>query len=222
MPDPTSSPAAAAGSDAPSTDAPGVSPWPALWAMVIGSGLLLVPMALATGFLAPVVGRLVDRAHPRSITVVGFVASALALLGLSRVMTTDSPVWQVLLPLALFGVGSAFLWAPLSATATRNLPLPSAGAGSGVYNTTRQVGAVLGSAAVAALIQARLAANLPGATGSAEEMQAGGGTVPAEVAGRFSDAMAQAVLLPAGALGLGVLVVLLFAAPRHDGHGQRR
>ncbi|MFW6774029.1 DHA2 family efflux MFS transporter permease subunit [Nocardioides sp. CPCC 205120] len=199
-----------------------------LWAQAVRgwspteTGLLLVPMALATGFLAPVVGRLVDRAHPRSITIVGFLASALALLWLSRLMTTDSPVWQVLLPLALFGVGSAFLWAPLSATATRNLPLSSAGAGSGVYNTTRQVGAVLGSAAVAALIQARLAANLPGASGSVEEVRTGGGAMPAEVADRFSDAMAQAVLLPAGALCVGVLVVLFFAAPRHAGHGQRR
>ena len=43
---------------------------------------------------------------------------------------------------------------PLGATATRNLPMQSAGAGSGVYNATRQVGAVLGTAAIAALIQA--------------------------------------------------------------------
>ncbi|HEY1135707.1 MAG TPA: DHA2 family efflux MFS transporter permease subunit [Nocardioides sp.] len=180
------------------------------------TGLLLVPMALTTGFLAPVVGRLVDRAHPRSITIVGFVASSAALLWLGRVMTPDSPVWQVLLPLALFGVGSAFLWAPLSATATRNLPLSSAGAGSGVYNTTRQIGAVLGSAAVAALIQARLAANLPGAGGSVEEIRTGSGAMPPEIAGRFSDAMAQSMLLPAVALALGIVVVLFFARPTHE------
>ena len=190
-----------------------------LWAQVARgwspteTGLLLVPMALATGFLAPVVGRLVDRVHPRTITVVGFLFSAVALLWLSRVMTPDSPVWHVLLPLALFGAGSAFLWAPLSATATRNLPLASAGAGSGVYNTTRQIGAVLGSAAVAALIQARLAANLPGASGSVDEVRAGTGAMPAEVASPFSDAMAQAVLLPAVAMTLGIVIVLFFARP---------
>ena len=43
--------------------------------------------------------------------------------------------------------------------------LTAAGAGSGVYNTTRQIGAVLGSAAIAVLIQARLTAELPAAPG---------------------------------------------------------
>ena len=33
------------------------------------SGMLLVPMALVTGLLAPYVGRLVDRAHPRWIAM---------------------------------------------------------------------------------------------------------------------------------------------------------
>jgi len=198
-----------------------------LWAQAVRgyspteTGLLLVPMAICTGFLAPVVGRLVDRAHPRSITLVGFTASAAALLWLSRVMTPDTHVWQILLPLGLFGVGSAFLWAPLSATATRNLPLSSAGAGAGVYNTTRQVGAVLGSAAIAALIQSRLTANLPGAGASVEQVQTGGAAMPGAVAGPFSDAMAQATLLPAAALCVGILAVLFFKAPQHAGHGAR-
>src|SRR5699024_11518837 len=47
----------------------------------------------------------------------------------------------------------------ISSTATRNLPLHHAGAGSGVYNTVRQVGAVLGSAAISAAMESRLAAN---------------------------------------------------------------
>ena len=45
-----------------------------------------------------------------------------------------------MLPLTAMGVGMAFIWSPLAATATRNLPPHLAGAGSGVYNATRQVG----------------------------------------------------------------------------------
>ena len=178
------------------------------------SGLLLVPMALVTGLLAPFVGRLVDRAHPRWITMVGFGAGAVAMLWLIQVVTVDSAVWQILLPMALFGLGNAFLWAPLSATATRNLPMSAAGAGAGVYNTTRQVGAVLGSAAIAAIIEARLSANLPGAdTGSAQ----GGGAVPAQAAEAFSSAMSESLLLPAAALLAGLVVVLFLARPSHEG-----
>ena len=73
----------------------------------------------------------------------------------------------MLLPIALLGVANGFMWAPLGTTATRNLPMHQAGAGAGVYNTTRQIGAVLGSAAIAALMQSRLAIELPGAGAAA-------------------------------------------------------
>ena len=58
-------------------------------------------------------------------------------------------IWLFLLPSAVLGFANAGIWAPLSSTVTRNLPPRQAGAGSGVYNTTRQIGAVLGSAAIA-------------------------------------------------------------------------
>jgi MFS family permease len=184
------------------------------------SALLLVPMALMSVVLARFVGGLTDRIHPRTITVVGYASGAAALFGVAAVMSPDTPVGAVLLLFALFGVGNACLWAPLSATATRNLPMSSAGAGAGIYNTTRQVGAVLGSAAIAALLQARLTANLPGFDSAGPEaQQAGGHTLPSAVAGPFSDAMAQSLILPASALLLGVVVVLFFVKPSHDGHG---
>ena len=129
------------------------------------SALLMAPMAIVLLGLSPFVGKLVDRVHPRNIVVVGFGTAAIAMFWLSRLISPDTPVWQLLLPMALFGVSNACLWAPLGATATRNLPMSSAGAGAGVYNTTRQVGAVLGSAAIAAIIQARSTANgLPGSS----------------------------------------------------------
>ena len=92
------------------------------------------------------------------ITGFGFAAAVVSLVWLRHEMTPDSATWQILLPMALLGIGNAFIWAPTSATATRNLPMHAAGAGAGVYNATRQVGAVLGSAAIAVLMDSRLAA----------------------------------------------------------------
>ena len=86
---------------------------------------------------------------------------------LAAVMRPETPIWELLLPIALMGVGSGFMWAPIGTAATRNLPMDQAGAGAGVYNTTRQIGAVLGSAGIAALMQARLSAVLPGAARAA-------------------------------------------------------
>jgi MFS family permease len=180
-----------------------------------GAALLLVPMALMSILLARTVGGLTDRVHPRIITSIGFSACIVSLLWLSRVMTPDSATWQILLPMALLGIGNAFVWAPTSATATRNLPMHRAGAGAGVYNATRQVGAVLGSAAIGVLMDSRLAAQGL----SFDPSQAGGGNLPQQVFAPFSDAMSEAMLLPAGVLVLGLLAALAFARPLHQRAG---
>ena len=51
------------------------------------SALLTAPMAIATGVLAPWVGRIVDRSHPRPIIGFGFSLLAIALTWLSVEMT---------------------------------------------------------------------------------------------------------------------------------------
>jgi hypothetical protein len=84
-----------------------------------------------------------------------------------------------------------------------------------VYNTVRQIGSVLGSAAIAALIEARLAAN--GLHSSASGAQFSGPRLPTFVQQPFTDAMAQSMLLPAAIALLGAVVVLFFVRPRDTG-----
>jgi EmrB/QacA subfamily drug resistance transporter len=178
-----------------------------------GAALLLAPSAIISTFLAPYVGRLTDRAHPRWIAGVGLSCFAAGLLWLAAVMRPETPIWSLLLPIALMGVGSGFMWAPVGTAATRNLPMDRAGAGAGVYNTTRQVGAVLGSAGIAALMQSRLAAVLPGA--SAGSAEAGVANLPPALHAAFSTAMAQSLVLPAVVLLIGLAAALCFATPVH-------
>ncbi len=180
------------------------------------SALLLVPMAVISGGLAPVVGRLVDRVHPRYIAGVGLFCFPVSLVWLSMVLTPGAAIWQLLLPVALLGVANGFMWAPISTTATRNLPMTEAGAGSGVYNTTRQIGAVLGSAGIAVLMQSRLAADLPGAPAGGAGSPSGGGLLPVALREGFSTAMGQSLLLPAAVLVVGWVAVLCFARPRYQ------
>jgi EmrB/QacA subfamily drug resistance transporter len=171
------------------------------------AALLTAPMAIATGVLAPLVGRIVDRSHPRPVVGFGFSALAIALTWLSIDMTPSTPIWRLVLPISLMGIGMAFIWSPLAATATRNLPPALAGAGSGVYNATRQVGSVLGSAGMAAFMTSRIGAEMP-AGGSAP---VGEGTVtalPAFLHGPFAAAMSQSILLPAFVALFGVVAAL--------------
>jgi EmrB/QacA subfamily drug resistance transporter len=192
-----------------------------LWAQTVRgfdatqSGLLFVPMALISGFMAPVVGRLTDRVHPRLLTTFGFAMASASMFLLALSLTPTTPLWVLLVLNATLGLGSAFLWSPLAATATRNLPMTSAGAGSGVYNATRQVGAVLGSAAIAAAISSRVSAHLPQVTSSAADAAASTGSLPARLAEPFSQAMSEAVVVPAVAFLAGLLVVQFFTRPTH-------
>jgi EmrB/QacA subfamily drug resistance transporter len=192
-----------------------------LWAQAVRgltptkSALLLVPMAVLSGALAPFVGRLVDRTPPRFIAGFGLLCCSVSMFWMSRVIEPDVPIWHLLLPIALLGVANGFMWAPIGTTATRNLPLHQAGAGAGVYNTTRQVGAVLGSASIAVLMESRLAHNLPGMTGGASAEGFSGGKLPEIVRQGFSDSMAQSLALPAAVLVIGLVAALLFSAPSH-------
>ena len=135
---------------------------------------------------------------------------------ISALQVWTQPLWLLLLPSAVLGVGMAGIWAPLASTVTRNLPTSQAGAGSGVYNTTRQIGSVLGSAAIAALMNARLALELPGFdTESAQRAGADvAGPLPPEVGDGFAAAMSESLWLALGAYVICAVVVLCFAKPK--------
>ena len=182
------------------------------------AALLTAPMAVASGVLAPIVGRIVDRAHPRPIIGFGFSTLAIALLWLSMEMTPATPIWRLLLPLTAMGIGMAFIWAPLGATATRNLPMRLAGAGSGVYNTTRQVGSVLGSASMAAFMSSRITAEMPAAApGAAPRGESDVMNLPPFLHEPFAGAMSQSILLPAFVALFGVMAAIFLVG----GHEQR-
>lgn len=164
------------------------------------SALLTAPMAITSGLLAPVVGRIVDRTHPRPVVGFGFSVLAIALTWLSIEMAPSTPIWRLALVFVAMGVGMAFVWQPLAATATRNLPAHLAGAGSGVYNATRQVGAVLGSSSIAAFMTLRITAELPPMPGglhpeATEDRSAL--QLPEFLREPFAAAMSQSMLLPA-------------------------
>ena len=181
------------------------------------AALLMVPMAVMSIVLARLVGGLTDRLHPRNIMGFGFAASFVGMLSLALQLDPDTPVWALCVSMVIIGVGNAFIWAPTGATATRNLPMHLAGAGSGVYNATRQVGSVIGSAAIAVLMDSRLATLLPGAAAHGD---AGAAKIAdPQAAALFSEAMTDSLFLPVGLFVAGFVAVLFYERPKHAGFG---
>ena len=147
-----------------------------------------------------------DRFPPLPVLGFGFSMLAIGLTWLSFEMAPGTPIWRLALAFGALGVGMAFVWAPLTATATRNLPPRLAGASSGVYNTTRQLGAVLGSAGMAAFMTSRIGAQLP--PGGHTPTGAGTLRMPAFLREPFAAAMSQSILLPAFIALFGVIAAL--------------
>ena len=180
------------------------------------SALMLAPTAVFSGVLAPLMGRLIDKINPKYIAAPGLLLFAIALFLYSRMLTPDVTIWWLLIPSALMGIAMSGVWGPISATATRNLPMNQAGAGS------RQIGAVLGSASIAALISSRLAVDLPKVPGGGNVNEAAAGTeLPQFLHAGFTQAMSEALLLPAAVAFLGALIVIWWAKPKPPAWGPR-
>jgi EmrB/QacA subfamily drug resistance transporter len=124
------------------------------------SGLTVAPMALTSIFISPIGGRLADRVGGKYVLMTGLALFATGLGYLIYVADVDSGRWTFLPGLLVAGVGMGCTFPPLATLAMRDVPTHLAGAASGVLNTTRQLGGVVGSAAVGALLQARLSGEL--------------------------------------------------------------
>ncbi|QNN63948.1 MFS transporter [Leucobacter denitrificans] len=173
------------------------------------SALMLTPMAVLSAALARPVGLLIDRGDPRRLGTFGLLLVGGGILLYVWLMQLDVSVWVLLIPSAVLGVANTLMWGPLSAIATFNLKLELAGAGSGVYNTTRQVGAVLGSAAITALMASRLASYF--GEEATVGMDGGAGRLPEPLREGFAQAMAESLVLPAVIIIVGAGVTLFFA-----------
>ncbi len=124
------------------------------------AGLTMVPMSLSSVLIAPFSGRLADRAGGKYILMFGLSMFALG-MGLLIFLAGPNSDWRTfLVPLIIAGVGQGCTFAPMSSLAMRDISPRMAGAASGVFNTTRQLGGVLGAAIVGAVLQNQLASTL--------------------------------------------------------------
>jgi EmrB/QacA subfamily drug resistance transporter len=124
------------------------------------AGLTLAPMSLTSMVVAPFAGRLADRIGGKYILMTGVFVFAIGFGTLTYVAGPDSTWINFLVPAVVAGAGMGMTFAPMTTVAMRNISPRMAGAASGVLNTTRQVGAAVGSAVVGALLQNRLAITL--------------------------------------------------------------
>jgi len=158
----------------------------ALGFSALRAGLTMAPASLVSMFVAPVAGRMTDRIGGKYILFSGLILFAGGMTWVGTVAATSS-TWVTFLPgLAIAGVGLGCTFAPMTTIAMRSVQPMMAGAASGMLNTVRQVGAVIGTAAIGALLQNRLAVALPA------EAARRAAVLPARARGQFVAGFAKA------------------------------
>ncbi|MDA3147769.1 MFS transporter [Leucobacter sp. UCMA 4100] len=178
------------------------------------SALMLLPQAVLSIILARPIGKLVDRRDSRRVNTLGLTLQGIGIASYVPLMLGEGHIALLLIPSTILGVANSMMWGPLASITMYNVNPVHAGAASGVYNTSRQLGAVLGSAAMAMLMSARLSSKLGEDAGIGTETV---GQLAEQFRDGYAEAMAQSILLPAVAIIIGAIVTLWFAPrPKED------
>jgi MFS family permease len=124
------------------------------------AGLALAPMSLASIFSAPVGGRLADRYGGKDALIAGLLLWAGGIGLVLQVTRLYINRTELIIGLVVAGLGLGLTFAPLQSIAMRNVVPNVASSAAGLINTSRQMGALLGSAVTGAVLQTQLAARL--------------------------------------------------------------
>jgi len=112
-------------------------------------------MMLFSGVVAPLAAR-----FGKYILMIGLTLFAIGMAYIAWRVQVDSNRWAFVPGLAVGGLGLAGVWTPVYSLATRDLQPRLAGVASGVLSTVQELGTVIGSAAIGAVLQNRLATGL--------------------------------------------------------------
>ena len=124
------------------------------------AGLTIAPMPLAMMVASGFVASQVQKIGPKPFLFAGLTLFTVALGFIAWSVSADGDRWALLPGFILMGIGMSGVWTPVYDLATRDLKPELAGTASGVLNTMQEIGTVVASAAIGAVLQNQLATSL--------------------------------------------------------------
>ena len=109
---------------------------------VLTASYLIIPMAAAISLVGPFAGRLSDKFGARIIASLGLIIQV-AVLFLLRELTTKTPLVQIGIIEAIYGVGGGLFWPANTSAIMAASPPARYGVSSGMMNTFRNTGMVM-------------------------------------------------------------------------------
>lgn len=150
------------------------------------AGALTAPMSLLAGIIAPFVGNASDKVNGKYLVMFGLTALAAGLGIIALQASPDTNPWALVPALLVCGLGIGCIFSPMSNLTMASVEPKLAGTASGIFNTSRQVGGVLGSAAIGVLLQARISASI------ADEATKAAAQLPEQYRAPFTEGIANA------------------------------
>jgi EmrB/QacA subfamily drug resistance transporter len=92
---------------------------------------------------------------------IGLLLEAAGLAVLGVIAATDSAWWLIAIALFIYGIGVGFATAQVTNVVLADVPVESAGQGSGIQSASRELGSALGIAVLTTLFFSTLTAHLP-------------------------------------------------------------
>ena len=118
------------------------------------AGIRTLPWTMMPMFVAPIAGVLSDRLGSRGLLVVGMVMMSGALAWIALVASPTVAYIKLVPPFVLAGIGMSLYFAPTANLVLSAVRREEEGKASGVNNTIREVGGVLGVAVLATVFSA--------------------------------------------------------------------
>jgi EmrB/QacA subfamily drug resistance transporter len=121
---------------------------------------VFAPMALAIVLGSTGSGFWVGYVGPRGPLIAGCVVSAGGILAASEYLGAHPPFMPLAISLAVAGLGFGIAVVPLTSAVLGHVPAAQSGMAASATNTARQVGSVVGVAALGAIVNSYLTSNL--------------------------------------------------------------
>ncbi len=119
----------------------------------LDAGLILIPSSLMTGFMMPLVGKLIQRGVSQKYMITaGFLAFFCFTYWMSRVLTPDTGEEHMYWPLILRGLGLGLLFVPITSLSLSTLKGKEIGEGAAFTGMMRQLGGSFGIAIITTFI----------------------------------------------------------------------
>ncbi|MGV8978162.1 MAG: MFS transporter [Cellulomonas sp.] len=128
----------------------------ALGYSALGTGFLVLWLAVGTFLVSGATPKLTARIGQRSVVRVGLGLEAVAIAGLALTLSTSVPGYVVAVWLFVYGVGVGMATAQLTSVILIEVPLAQSGQASGFQTTVRQLGSALGVALLGGLLIANV------------------------------------------------------------------